>query len=50
MIEDGTVGKQDRLFLLTDIAEEAARLKRVAKTRYAWHVKAADNLKSHTPI
>ncbi|OAX42088.1 hypothetical protein K503DRAFT_734318 [Rhizopogon vinicolor AM-OR11-026] len=48
MIEDGTVGKQDRLFLLTDIAEEAARLKLGGEDKIRVACQAADNLKSHT--
>lgn len=48
MIEDGTVGKQERLFLLTDIAEEAARLKLGGEDKIRVACQAADNLKSHT--
>jgi inhibitor of growth protein 3 len=48
MIEDGTVPKQDRLFLLTDIAEEAARLKLGGEDKIRVACQAADNLKSHT--
>jgi inhibitor of growth protein 3 len=48
MIEDGTVAKQDRLFLLTDIAEEAARLKLGGEDKIRVACQAADNLKSHT--
>jgi len=50
MIEDGTVGKQDRLFLLTDIAEEAARLKLGGEDKIRVACQAADNLKKpHLP-
>ena len=48
MIEDGTVGKQERLLLLTDIAEEAARLKLGGEDKIRVACQAADNLKSHT--
>ena len=48
MIEDGKAPKKDRLWLLTEIADEAHRLKYGGedKIRVACH--AADNLKSHS--
>ncbi|KAH7930466.1 hypothetical protein BV22DRAFT_1000766 [Leucogyrophana mollusca] len=48
IIEQGTVSKQERLFLLTDIAEEAARLKLGGEDKIRVACQAADNLKGHT--
>jgi len=48
MIEEGTVPKQERLWLLTEIAEEATRLKLGGEDKIRVACQAADNLKSHT--
>ncbi|KAH7915684.1 hypothetical protein BJ138DRAFT_1141072 [Hygrophoropsis aurantiaca] len=48
IIEQGVVPKQERLFLLTEIAEEAARLKLGGEDKIRVACQAADNLKGHT--
>jgi inhibitor of growth protein 3 len=48
MIEEGTVPKEERLWLLTEISEEAARLKLGGEDKIRVACQAADNLKSHT--
>lgn len=47
MIEQGTAPKEERLWLLTEIAEEAARLKLGGEDKIRVACQAADNLKSH---
>ncbi|KAF9072780.1 hypothetical protein BDP27DRAFT_1319982 [Rhodocollybia butyracea] len=47
MIEDGTGKKEERLWLLTEIAEEAARLKPGGEDKIRVACQAADNLKGH---
>ncbi|KAG6851398.1 hypothetical protein H0H93_005796 [Arthromyces matolae] len=47
MIEQGTVSKKDRLWLLSQIAEEATRLKVGGDDKIRMACIAADNLKSH---
>jgi inhibitor of growth protein 3 len=46
-IEDGSVSKQDRLILLADIADEAARLKLGGEDKIRVACQASDNLKGH---
>lgn len=48
MIESGGAPKEERLWLLTEIAEEAARLKLGGEDKIRVASQAADNLKSHT--
>ncbi|KIJ66419.1 hypothetical protein HYDPIDRAFT_26769 [Hydnomerulius pinastri MD-312] len=48
MIEEGSMSKQERLILLTDIADEAARLKLGGEDKIRVACQAADNLKGHT--
>ncbi|KDR85521.1 hypothetical protein GALMADRAFT_54043 [Galerina marginata CBS 339.88] len=48
MIEEGTATKQDRLWLLTEIAEEAGRLKLGGEDKIRVACQAADNLKGHS--
>ena len=48
MIEAGNAPKEERLWLLTEIAEEAARLKLGGEDKIRVASQAADNLKSHT--
>ena len=48
MIEQGTSPKEERLWLLTEIAEEATRLKLGGEDKIRVACQAADNLKSHT--
>ncbi|KIK70446.1 hypothetical protein GYMLUDRAFT_32462 [Collybiopsis luxurians FD-317 M1] len=48
MIEEGTGKKEERLWLLTEIAEEAARLKPGGEDKIRVACQAADSLKSHT--
>ncbi|KAJ7597286.1 hypothetical protein C8J56DRAFT_773740 [Mycena floridula] len=47
MIEQGTVPKEERLWLLTDIADEATRLKPGGEDKIRVAAQAADHLKSH---
>ncbi|KAF6754229.1 hypothetical protein DFP72DRAFT_1068677 [Ephemerocybe angulata] len=47
MIEDGTAPKDQRLWLLNDIAEEAGRLKLGGEDKIRVACQAADNLKTH---
>ncbi|KAF9486385.1 hypothetical protein BDN70DRAFT_889342 [Pholiota conissans] len=47
MIEDGRASKEDRLWLLTEIAEEAQRLKLGGEDKIRVACQAADNLKAH---
>ncbi|EGO05293.1 hypothetical protein SERLA73DRAFT_149470 [Serpula lacrymans var. lacrymans S7.3] len=48
MIEENTSPKQERLFLLAEIAEEATRLKLGGEDKIRVASQAADNLKGHT--
>ncbi|KAF4612290.1 hypothetical protein D9613_004075 [Agrocybe pediades] len=48
MIEEGKASKQDKLWLLTDIAEEAGRLKLGGEDKIRVACQAADNLKGHS--
>ncbi|KAG7099884.1 hypothetical protein E1B28_001685 [Marasmius oreades] len=48
MIEKGTGLKEERLWLLTEIAEEAQRLKHGDEDKIRVACQAADNLKAHT--
>ena len=48
MIEENSVPKEERLWLLTEIAEEAARLKLGGEDKIRVACQAADNLKWHT--
>ncbi|KAF9225329.1 hypothetical protein BS17DRAFT_730721 [Gyrodon lividus] len=48
MIEEGSMSKQERLNLLADIADEAARLKLGGEDKIRVACQAADNLKGHT--
>ncbi|KAL0066630.1 hypothetical protein AAF712_006434 [Marasmius tenuissimus] len=48
MIEQGTGLKEERLWLLTEIAEEAQRLKHGDEDKIRVACQAADNLKAHT--
>jgi len=48
IIEDGSVSKHERLILLADIADEAARLKLGGEDKIRVACQAADNLKGHT--
>ena len=48
MIEQGTATKEDRLWLLTDIAEEAHRLRLGGEDKIRVASQAADNLKAHS--
>ncbi|KAK2464739.1 hypothetical protein APHAL10511_003157 [Amanita phalloides] len=48
MIEHGVAPKEERLWLLTEIAEEAARLKLGGEDKIRVASQAADNLKSHS--
>ncbi|KAF8167562.1 hypothetical protein B0H34DRAFT_644945 [Crassisporium funariophilum] len=48
MIEQGTASKEDRLWLLTGIADEAQRLKLGGEDKIRVACQAADNLKSHS--
>ncbi|PPQ69443.1 hypothetical protein CVT25_004835 [Psilocybe cyanescens] len=48
MIEDGKASKQDKLWLLTEIAEEAQRLKLGGEDKIRVACQAADNLKGHS--
>ena len=48
MIQDGRAPKEDRLWLLTDIAEEAQRLKLGGEDKIRVACQAADNLKAHS--
>ncbi|KJA28592.1 hypothetical protein HYPSUDRAFT_34031 [Hypholoma sublateritium FD-334 SS-4] len=47
MIQEGRASKEDRLWLLTDIAEEAQRLKLGGEDKIRVACQAADNLKAH---
>jgi len=47
MIEQNTVPKEDRLWLLTEIAEEASRVKLGGEDKIRVACQAADNLKTH---
>ncbi|KAF8203896.1 hypothetical protein BJ912DRAFT_841268 [Pholiota molesta] len=47
MIEEGRASKEDRLWLLTEIAEEAQRLKLGGEDKIRVACQAADNLKAH---
>ncbi|KAL4067311.1 hypothetical protein V8B97DRAFT_1977185 [Scleroderma yunnanense] len=47
VIEEGTLSKQERLFLLTQIAEEASRLKLGGEDKIRVACQAADNLRGH---
>lgn len=47
VIEDGALSKQERLFLLTEIADEAARLKLGGEDKIRVACQAADHLKGH---
>lgn len=47
MIESGTVSKEQRLWLLTDIAEEAVKLKLGDEDKIRVACQAADNVKAH---
>ncbi|KAJ4471426.1 hypothetical protein J3R30DRAFT_3800159 [Lentinula aciculospora] len=47
MIEEGSGKKEERLWLLTEIAEEAARLKPGGEDKIRVACQAADNLRSH---
>ncbi|KAG6336227.1 hypothetical protein ID866_2846 [Astraeus odoratus] len=47
VIERGALSKQERLFLLTEIAEEASRLKLGGEDKIRVACQAADNLKGH---
>jgi inhibitor of growth protein 3 len=47
MIEEGKASKADRLWLLSDIAEEAQRLKLGGEDKIRVACQAADNLKGH---
>ncbi|KAI5998052.1 hypothetical protein EDD15DRAFT_2243270 [Pisolithus albus] len=47
VIEEGALSKQERLFLLTEIADEAARLKLGGEDKIRVACQAADNLKGH---
>ncbi len=49
MIQDGRAPKEDRLWLLTDIAEEAQRLKLGGEDKIRVACQAADNLKATRP-
>ncbi|KAF8640679.1 hypothetical protein AX17_000335 [Amanita inopinata Kibby_2008] len=48
MIERGNTPKEERLWLLTEIAEEASRLKLGGEDKIRVASQAADNLKSHS--
>lgn len=48
MIEEGTIAKEERLWLLTEIATEASRLKPGGEDKIRVACQAADNLKSHS--
>ncbi|EDR15927.1 uncharacterized protein LACBIDRAFT_301409 [Laccaria bicolor S238N-H82] len=48
MIEQGVAPKEDRLWLLTEIAEEANRLKLGGEDKIRVACQAADNLKAHS--
>lgn len=48
MIERGTATKEDKLWLLTEIAEEASRLKLGGEDKIRVACQAADNLKAHS--
>ncbi|PPQ99507.1 hypothetical protein CVT24_005297 [Panaeolus cyanescens] len=48
MIEEGTASKQDRLWILSEIAEEAQRLKLGGEDKIRVACQAADNLKGHS--
>lgn len=48
MIEEGRATKQERLWLLTDIAEEAQRLKLGGEDKIRVACQGADTLRSHT--
>ena len=50
MIEQGTATKEDRLWLLTDIAEEAHRLRLGGEDKIRVASQAADNLKAHSNL
>jgi inhibitor of growth protein 3 len=50
MIEQGTAAKEDRLWLLTDIAEEAHRLRLGGEDKIRVASQAADNLKAHSNL
>lgn len=47
MIENGLGTKEERLWILTDIAEEASRLKAGGEDKIRVAAQAADNIKSH---
>ncbi|KAJ3869244.1 hypothetical protein EV359DRAFT_76939 [Lentinula novae-zelandiae] len=47
MIEEGTGKKEERLWLLTEIAEEAARLRPGGEDKIRVACQAADNLRNH---
>ena len=48
MIEDGTVAKEERLWLVNEIAEEAGRLKLGGEDKIRVACQAADTLKAHS--
>ncbi|KAJ3509388.1 hypothetical protein NLJ89_g5245 [Agrocybe chaxingu] len=48
MIEEDTASKEDRLWLLTEIAEDAQRLKLGGEDKIRVACQAADNLKGHS--
>ncbi|KAF8845987.1 hypothetical protein BDN67DRAFT_986398 [Paxillus ammoniavirescens] len=48
VIEEGSMSKQERLILLADIADEAARLKLGGEDKIRVACQAADNVKGHT--
>ncbi|EIW87153.1 hypothetical protein CONPUDRAFT_96443 [Coniophora puteana RWD-64-598 SS2] len=48
MIEQGAMSQQERLILLSEIAEEASRLKLGSEDKIRVACQAADNLKGHT--
>ena len=48
MIEEDTASKEDRLWLLTEIAEDAQRLKLGGEDKIRVACQAADNLKAHS--